>query len=162
VENISKNEPKRQRDIFYYRQRFKNRVFARIISFFAEEAERTGISKKDIAQKLKRDPAQITRWLSSPSNLTLETISDILLALDSEPEPLKIVRFQDRAKRNYFHPLIAKAIGVQLDAPKGGRPYINITTSETTKTLSTTSASVTPVYKHVFTGSERPKEKVYG
>ena len=92
------NEPRRPREIFYYRKRHKNRVFAALASFFAEEAERTGVSKKDIAARLGRDPASITRWLSNPSNLTLDTISDLLLALDAEAEPPEIVRFENRGR----------------------------------------------------------------
>jgi hypothetical protein len=61
--NTSKLSPKTDREIFYYRQRAKNRLFETITAFYAEEAERRGISKKDVAECLRRDPAQITRWL---------------------------------------------------------------------------------------------------
>ena len=114
--DTTKTEVKRGRDIFYYRKRFKNRIFARLASFFAEEAEKTGITKKDIARRLEKDPAQISRWLSGPSNLTLETISDLLLALDAEADPPPIVRFKDRPQPNYAHHLIASIIGKDLIA----------------------------------------------
>jgi transcriptional regulator with XRE-family HTH domain len=94
------------RDVFYYRRRLKNRIFARLASYFAEEAERTGITKKDLADRLNKDPSQITRWLSGPSNLTLDTLSDLLLAMDAEADPPRFVRFSDRPKANYLHPLI--------------------------------------------------------
>ena len=111
MENISNRSPKKERDVFYYRQRMKNRFFTKIISFFAEESERTGITKKDLAILLKRDPGQISRLLSNPSNMTLETISDLLFALDAEAEPPRIVRFSERSKPNYAHPLIARVTG---------------------------------------------------
>lgn len=111
--NTSKTEPKRLRDIHYFRQRFRNRIFGKIASFFAEEAKRTGITKREIATKLGRDPAQITRWLSQPSNLTIETISDLLLALDAEPKPLEISRFSERLAPNYAHPLVATVLDGQ-------------------------------------------------
>lgn len=126
MENISRNAPKRARDVFYYRQRYKNRVFARLVSFFAEEAERTGLTKKDIAERLNRDPALITRWLANPGNLTLETISDLLLALDAEPEPPEIVRFEDRLTPNYAHPLIARAIGLQVPPRHSAGPVVDV------------------------------------
>jgi transcriptional regulator with XRE-family HTH domain len=107
MENTSKTLPLSEREIFYYRQRQKNRVLEMLAAFFAEEAERTGITKKDIADKLIKDPAQISRWFSGPSNLTLDTISDLLLALEAEIDQ-RIVRFSDRAKPNYEHPLIDK------------------------------------------------------
>jgi hypothetical protein len=96
MENTLSKSPKKERDVFYYRQRLKNRVFAKIMAFFAEEAERTGITKKDIALILNRDPAQITRWLSNPSNMTLDSISDLLLAMEAEIDPPPIVRFSER------------------------------------------------------------------
>jgi hypothetical protein len=89
----------------------KNRVFSSLVSFVAAESHRTGKTKKDIAAILGRDPSQITRWLAFPSNMTLETISDILLAFDAEPDPLPIVRFSDRKRPNYAHPLIARLTG---------------------------------------------------
>ena len=104
---ISKISPVSERDIHYYRQRAKNRIFESLTSFFAEEAARTGVTKRDIAECLHRDPAQITRWLSSPSNLTIDTISDLLLSLGAEMDHT-IGKFSERAQSNEMHPLIAK------------------------------------------------------
>jgi len=115
--DISKTETKSQRDVYYYRQRLKNRVFSALTTFFASEAARSGVTKRDIALRLRRDPAQITRWLTEPSNLTLETISDLLLAMDAEADPPPIVRFADRLSRNFAHPLIARVLGQLAPVP---------------------------------------------
>jgi transcriptional regulator with XRE-family HTH domain len=116
MENISKTNPMRRRDVAYYRQRQKNRVFTELVQFFAEEAERRGVTKKDLAAALSKDPSQITRWLSAPSNFELDTLSDLLLALDAEMDH-RIVRFADRPKQNYKHPLIAMHVGGAQTAP---------------------------------------------
>ena len=121
----------KRRDVSYYRQRQKNRVFTELVQFFAQEAERRGITKKDLAAALGKDPAQITRWLSAPANFELDTLSDLLLALDAEMDH-KIVRFEDRPKPNYAHPLIANHTGTELKIVAPGLPS------------STTSATVTP------------------
>jgi hypothetical protein len=106
MENISnKPKPLKRRDIAYYRQRQKNRVFSALVAFFAEEAERGRVTKKKLAELLGKDPAQITRWLSSPSNFELDTISDILLAMGAEMDH-QIVRFSERPKQNYAHALM--------------------------------------------------------
>lgn len=105
MESISKLSPQKRRDVAYYRQRQKNRVFTELVRFFAEEAERHGITKKDLANALSKDPAQISRWLSAPSNFELDTLSDILLALGAEMDH-KIVRFKDRLQPNFVHPLL--------------------------------------------------------
>jgi hypothetical protein len=112
--NTTNVEVKPARDVYYYRQRFKNRVFSKLSAFFEEEARKRGVTKGDIAKKLDRDPALITRWLREPSNLTLETISDILLGMEAEAEPPEIVRFADRATPNYAHPLVARVTGQKL------------------------------------------------
>lgn len=112
------------RRLSYFRQRFKNRVFSHLVEFFAREAEVSGVTKRDIASKLNRDPAQITRWLSNPSNLTLETISDLLLALNAEPNPPKIVKFSDAARRNYTHPFVESALETcRVERGKGASEY---------------------------------------
>jgi hypothetical protein len=105
--NTSKLPPVSDRDIFYYRQRSKNRLWEALTAFFAEEAEERGITKKDIAECLRRDPALITRWLASPTNLTQDTISDLLLSLGAEMD-YSIVRFKDRPRPNEMHELIAR------------------------------------------------------
>src|SRR5438477_10810753 len=105
MENITKTEKKiSRRARSYYRQRQRNHVFSELTKFFAEESERTGITKKELATALDKDPSQITRLLSGPTNLELDTISDYLLAMGAEMDH-SIVRFNDRAKPNYAKPL---------------------------------------------------------
>jgi hypothetical protein len=100
----------RRRDIAYYRRRQQNNVFVALTKFFADEAAKDAISKKALAERLGKDPSQITRWLSAPSNFELDTISDILLAMDAEMEH-RIVRFSEQPKPNYVHPLMAPYLG---------------------------------------------------
>lgn len=97
-----------RREIAYYRRRQQNRLFAQIAQFFSEEAEAGRITRKGIADKLDKDPAQVTRWLSGPANFELDTISDWLLTMGAEMDT-NIVRFVDRAKPNFAHPLTISA-----------------------------------------------------
>jgi len=83
-----------------------------LVELFAQEAASRGVTKKQLAEALSKDPSQITRWLSAPSNFELDTLSDLLLALDAEMD-CRIVRFSDRLKPNYAHPLIATHMGKQ-------------------------------------------------
>jgi hypothetical protein len=116
MENTSKLNPMKRRDVAYYRQRQKNNVFTALVEFFAEEAQRRGVTKKHLAETLSKNPSQITRWLSAPSNFELDTLSDLLLALGAEMDH-KIVRFSDRQKPNYAHPLMAKCIATVTPPP---------------------------------------------
>jgi hypothetical protein len=118
MENTSSTWNKKPREMFYFRQRFRNRVFNRLAAFFAKEAEERGITKKVIAARLGKDPSQITRWLSGPANLTMDSISDILFAMEAEAEPPEIRRLADQPRPNYIDPLIAEIIG----APRIQKP----------------------------------------
>jgi hypothetical protein len=96
--------------IAYHQQRAKNRAFEEVIAFFARRAEYSGMTKKEIADRLGKDPSQITRWLSGPGNWTLETISDLLVAMDAEME-FSVIAFEDIRRANYAHPLTLERPG---------------------------------------------------
>ena len=126
-------DPKPLRDIAYYQQRYRNRVFAKVVSFVSEQATKHQLTQKDIATKIRKDPAVLSRILGSPSNLTLDTISDVLLAFEAEAEPPEIVLFEDRRPANYMHPLMAKA----LDDPVSKGAASTQSTSKGEKSLRT-------------------------
>lgn len=86
MESTSKSLALSDRHIFYFRQRLKNRLFQSVIACFARQAETKGLTKRDLALRLKKDPAQLTRLLSGSGNWTLDTVSELLLAMDSELE----------------------------------------------------------------------------
>jgi transcriptional regulator with XRE-family HTH domain len=76
-----------QFDIEYFRGRQRNHIFQMLVSFFLKKAEEDGLTKKRLAEILGKEPSQITRWLAGPGNLTLDTISDLLLAMGAEMKP---------------------------------------------------------------------------
>jgi transcriptional regulator with XRE-family HTH domain len=117
-----KNDPKPLRDVAYYKQRFRNRVFSNLVSFITEQAQKQQLTQKDIAERTRKDPALVCRLLSSPSNLTLDTISEFLLAFDAEAEPPEIVLFKDRRPPNFIHPLMARALNIAPQTPKVVKP----------------------------------------
>jgi transcriptional regulator with XRE-family HTH domain len=71
----------------YFQERLKGRVYSLIVGAFLKQQKlNPNLTQKDIAKRLDKRPEQINRWLSGPSNWTLETISDLLLAI-SGAEP---------------------------------------------------------------------------
>jgi hypothetical protein len=139
MENTSKPALK-TRDKAYYQQRQRNRVFAAIVELFAEEAEKGRITKKGLAASLGKDPSQITRWLSVPSNLELDTISDVLLAMGAEME-YRVVRLAERPKANYIHPLIAPYVASRPFGPQIDVADREVEIPSRTITVTTTSAT---------------------
>ena len=93
-------------DKAYYAERLRMRLYEAVLTAFEDEARAGRVTKAGLARRLKKDPAQITRWLSGPSNWRIDTISDLLLALDAELDP-SVAFFRDRAMPNFQHPLLS-------------------------------------------------------
>jgi hypothetical protein len=54
------------------------------LSEFARQESENETSRADLARRIGRKPEQITRWLGSPGNWTLDTVSDLLLGMGLE------------------------------------------------------------------------------
>jgi hypothetical protein len=72
----------------YMRERHRGRIYSAVI----DEFEKSGISRADLARRLQKGNDQISRWLGSPGNWTLDTISDLFFAI-SGGEPVYHVRY---------------------------------------------------------------------
>lgn len=70
----------------YFQERLRNRLHDLVLKEYLAQSKKRGIKKSHIAARLGKSPAQITRWLGSPGNWTLSTVSDLLLAMGCEPE----------------------------------------------------------------------------
>lgn len=92
---------KRPYDIAVHAARNRNKAYEAVIRALEVSATQQGRSKKEIAALIGRSAPQISAWLSGPSNWTLDTISDLLRAIDAEME-YQVVFDKDRARSNYF------------------------------------------------------------
>ena len=94
-------------ELEYFRERLRNAVHEAVLRQFIKCAD-SGLTKALLAKRLGRKPEQITRWLGAPGNWTLETVSDLLLAMDCELEP-SVVSLNNRPISNYAHDLVCSA-----------------------------------------------------
>ncbi len=69
----------------YFRGRFGNKIHELVLAEFAAQEREGKTSRAELARKIRRKPEQITRWLGSPGNWTLDTLSDLLLGMGLEP-----------------------------------------------------------------------------
>lgn len=67
----------------YFRSRLRNRVFNFILEKFVAEQE-NGLTKAALARRIGKTPDIVNRWLGAPSNLTIDTMSDLLLGISAE------------------------------------------------------------------------------
>ena len=104
---IYSDKPLRPFQISYFGERYRNRLHAEVLKLFHKECQKRGLTKADLARRLNKRPEQITRWLSAPGNWTLDTVSELMLAMGYEP----IVGSQMLAESvpsNYYHPASVK------------------------------------------------------
>jgi hypothetical protein len=76
----------------YCQERFRKRVYNLIVMSFTKANERDGLTQKTLGERIDKTPAQISRALSSPQNLTLDTVCDLLLGVAGEELDLEIVQ----------------------------------------------------------------------
>ena len=82
----------------YFRARLKNRLHQVVLGEFLKLGANERFTKADLARRIDKKPEQITRFLGAPGNWTLDTVSDLLLAMGYELEP-QVVGFDDRGFR---------------------------------------------------------------
>ena len=86
----------------YFQEGFRRNVFEGLLKLFEER----NMIKRDIAKRLNKKPEQITRWLSGPSNIESDTISDLALSMGYVPkitfEPLDR---ESEVRPNQLHPI---------------------------------------------------------
>lgn len=74
--------PLSRSELARFRQRFRNHVHDQILTLFLDLQGEQQISQKGIAERLGFHPSRINRLLSDPANMTLDTISDLMLAMN--------------------------------------------------------------------------------
>lgn len=87
-------------DLAYVRARNKNKAHSKLLELFKE----SGISKSDLAKMLGKKPEQLTRWLSGPGNLTLDTLSDLIFAINGNLFIIECKNELDKATSNNRRP----------------------------------------------------------
>jgi hypothetical protein len=104
----------------YFQERLKGRVYEMIVSEFVDQCQLdSSLTQAAIGRRIDRRPEQINRWLSGPSNLTLETISDLLLAICGGEPMVGVVRLREQtaaADENYRELCSAVPIGTPQSA----------------------------------------------
>jgi hypothetical protein len=86
----------------YFQARLRNRLFNFILGKFVSEQSK-GLTKAILARRIGKPPEVINRWLGAPSNLTLDTVSDLLIGICGEELSPQSEPILNQFPRNYPH-----------------------------------------------------------
>lgn len=86
----------------YFQQRLRIRLFNFILDRFVM-AQKAGLTKAILARRIEKTPDLVNRWLGAPTNLTVDTICDLLIGISAEE--LQPATFSPIAqvRHNYSH-----------------------------------------------------------
>lgn len=84
-----------------------------VLETFLRMAEEEGITRSFLARRLNKPREQITRWLGAPGNWTLDTLTNLSLAMGHRPR-ISLERLSGIQQPNEHHP---DASGVRITAP---------------------------------------------
>lgn len=101
LNRIVESETIPPRYIAYYRRNNRNRIFTAILKLYTDLYKQGKINQKKLAKRIGKNPSVINRWLSEAQNLTLDSVSDLLLAMNAEIKdfvPIYIFDWQVRPK----------------------------------------------------------------
>jgi len=88
--------------LVYLQERLRARVFEFLIERFGKEQAK-GLTKAKLARRIRKSPEVINRWLGAPSNLTLDSISDLMAGISAEELEMAGSKLLNRSPVNYAH-----------------------------------------------------------
>jgi hypothetical protein len=109
LSEILAGEPIPPAKLAFFRERFRDHLYELVLSEFLTH-QQGDLTKAEIARRIGRKPEQITRWLGAPGNWTLETVSDLLLAISKAEPNVKLSPLENRSPRNFTSPEWLKKI----------------------------------------------------
>jgi hypothetical protein len=109
----------------YFQQRLRNRFFDFVTGRFLRE-QTHGLTKAKLARRIGKPPEVVNRWLAAPTNLTLDSISDLLLGICAEELEMDGHSVLNRQPTNYFHLADQREPKVETKTTSGSRTFTTL------------------------------------
>ena len=104
LSEIENGEPVPFGKMGYLRERARNRLYEFIVKKFMEKAESEGLTQVELARRTGHKPEVINRWLGSPGNWRLDTLTDLLVGIAAEEVEPASKALLGRAPKIYRRP----------------------------------------------------------
>lgn len=101
INDLSKTIPEGK--LAYFRERLRLKLYDVIMAAFDDLEKEGALTRADLARRINKDPAQITKFFASPGNWTVDTISDLALGVGGCELDLGLKRLCDMPARNSTH-----------------------------------------------------------
>lgn len=135
----------------YFRERFRDHLYELVVEeFLKREAE--GLKRADLARRIGRRPEQITRWLNSPGNWTLETVSDLVLAVCKAEPKVRLQPLSDRIVRNHIGQSVLES---QHDVNNYQEPEVSLAKGSRGPSAGARSVYADPIQKYLTSRAKR-------
>lgn len=108
----------------YFQERLRNRLYDLVIKQVNIYKARD-LTQAQLAMRLGKKPEQISRLLSGPGNLTLDTVSDLLLGLSGGELTMTVDLPAAQSPRNFRYPdwlTSQAALAAETNFPREVRP----------------------------------------
>lgn len=69
------------RILAYFQERFRNRLYELVIEEFEKQQRENGLTQRELAQRINKSVSRVNKWLRTPGNWTLDTVSDLLIGI---------------------------------------------------------------------------------
>ncbi len=104
----------------YFRERFRDRLYDLVLEEFLKQEAECGLTAAEVARRSGYSSEQIIRWFNSSEHWTLETASDLFLAVSKSEPDLRLMRIETRALGN---DLVQKSRSQPLSMTVNTRPH---------------------------------------
>ncbi len=84
----------------YLRSRNKHRIYSLVMSEF----QKSGLSHADLARRLGKKPDVVCRWLATPGNWQIDSVSDLVFAISGATVRYELDFPLDQSARNDTRP----------------------------------------------------------
>lgn len=83
----------------YFRRVLQNRLHELVLQVYIDQQANEGLTQKQLAGRLGKEPAQINRWLHTAGNWEFDTLSDLLLGMKVDLDDPTVTPISDLVRQ---------------------------------------------------------------